>query len=288
MLVAVPSDAPGGLEAPISAHFGHCDAFTLVQIDDGKAGEVTIVKNEGHAEGGCLSPVTLLKEKGAEALLAGGMGARPLAGFRQVGIAVYSTEGKETVAEAVELFAAGECTEFADDATCGGHGGHCGGHHHAPVVREVVDGPIAEGLVARVAFRLLDDAGEEIDQADEVLYLHGQGQIVPGLERALEGQAAGAELSVTVAPADGFGERDDNRVLRVPVAELPDGITVGATVQAELPNGGILALTMTGLDGDTAVLDANHPLAGITLVFEVKVLEVLRPTAEELEHGHVH
>jgi len=82
MLIAVPSDAPGGLEAPVSAHFGHCHTFTLVQVDDGRIGNVNLLQNQGHEQGGCLVPVTLLEQNGVQALVAGGMGARPLAGFQ--------------------------------------------------------------------------------------------------------------------------------------------------------------------------------------------------------------
>ncbi len=283
MLVAVPSDAPGGLDARISDHFGHCDTFTLVEVDGGETGEVTLLDNEGHAHGGCMAPVTLLKEHGVEALVAGGMGMRPLASFQDVGIKVFSKEDATTVAEAVARFDAGGCPEFEQQQTCGG----CGGDH-APVEREVVDGPVEEGRVVRVAYRLTDEDGEEIESADAIHYLQGSGQLVPGVERALEGRRAGDSVDVTVAPEDGFGERDESRVMRVPLDQLPEGIEVGISLHAQLPNGGLMPLTVVSVEESEAVLDANHPLAGLTLVFSVDVLEVFAAAPEDLEHGHAH
>ena len=288
MLIAVPSDAPGGLEARISDHFGHCDFFTLVPVEDGEVGEATVLANEGHAQGGCMGPVTILKSHGVDALVAGGMGQRPLAGFQRAGIRVYSKETAATVLEAVKLLTAGGCAEFGDDHTCAGHGGHCGGHGHEPTPREVVDGPVEKDRVVRLSFRLTDEGGEEIDAAHDVHYLHGYGQLVPGLERALEGQVAGATLEVTVPPEDGFGERDAQRTMRVPCDQLPEGSEPGSTVHASLPNGGVIPLQVLSVEERTATLDANHPLAGRTLVFAVEVHEVLAATPEELAHRHVH
>ncbi|MFH2010860.1 MAG: NifB/NifX family molybdenum-iron cluster-binding protein [bacterium] len=134
MLLAIPSNAPGGLEAATSDHFGHCDAFTLVTLDQDTVTSVQILPNAGHAQGGCMAPVMLLKNQGVEAMLAGGMGPRPLAGFQQVGITVYYNEGAPTVGEAVELVAQGRARAFGPAQVCGGGGGNgggCGGHEHA-------------------------------------------------------------------------------------------------------------------------------------------------------------
>ena len=120
MIIAIPSDTTDGLEAVISEHFGHCAAFTLVDVTDQEIGEVSVLENAAHEQGGCMAPVTLLKEKGVEVLLAGGMGGRPLAGFQQVGIDVRFKENAGTVREAVELFISGGCPSFGDAQTCGG------------------------------------------------------------------------------------------------------------------------------------------------------------------------
>lgn len=289
MLVAIPSDSPGGLEARISDHFGHCDAFTLVQIQEQQVGSVTVLPNEAHRGGQCMAPVMFLKERGADALVAGGMGQRPLSGFQEVGITVYFKAGAKTVRDAVDLLMAGECREFAPAQTCGG-GGECGsqGRHHEQVEREVVGGPIERDRVARVSLRLRDAGGELMDVADDVRYLHGHGQLLPGLEKALEGLAAGERAEATISPEDGYGERDESRVIEVPTADLPPDLRPGAVVQAQLPGGGVMPLTVEAVEGSTATLDGNHPLAGKTLVVDVEVREVYAATADDLERGHVH
>ena len=130
MLIAVPSDAPGGLDASVSAHFGHCHAFTIVRVDDGQIGDVTNIPNAGHEHGGCMAPVMLLHQNQVEALIAGGMGMRPLAGFQQVGITVYFKEEAESVREAVQLVLDGEARVFGPAQTCSGGGGQGHGHGH--------------------------------------------------------------------------------------------------------------------------------------------------------------
>jgi len=289
MLVAVPSDSPGGLEAQISDHFGHCDVFTLVKIEEEAMGSVTILPNDAHQSGECMGPVMLLKERGAESLVAGGMGQRPLAGFQQVGITVYFKAGAKTVRDAIDLLLAGECREFGPAQTCGGHGGcESHGQRGERVAREVVDGPIEKDRVVQVSFRLSDAEGELIDASEAVRYLHGHGQLLPGLEKALEGLVAGDRTQATLSPKDGYGERDESRIVRAPTGDLPPGVAPGATLQAQLPNGGTVLMKVVAIDGPTATLDANHPLAGRTLVFDVEVREVCAATAGDLAHGHVH
>ena len=128
MKIAIPSEAPGGLEAQVSQHFGHCPVFTMVNLDQGQVKEVEIMPNVPHQQGGCLAPVNALKDAGAQALVAGGMGMRPLSGFQSVGIEVYFNEGAPTVAEAVRLVSQGKARVFGPAQTCGGEEGHCGGH----------------------------------------------------------------------------------------------------------------------------------------------------------------
>jgi FKBP-type peptidyl-prolyl cis-trans isomerase 2/predicted Fe-Mo cluster-binding NifX family protein len=289
VLVAIPSDSPGGLESRISDHFGHCDAFTLVQIDEKQVESVTVVPNEAHEGGQCMAPVMRLKEQGADSLVAGGMGQRPLSGFQEVGITVYFKAGAETVRDAVELLAAGQCQEFAPAQTCGGHG-ECGSQdqHHAQIEREVIDGPIQKDCVALVAFQLTDIEGELIDAAEDIRYLHGHGQLLPGLEKALEGLRGDERTKATISPEDGYGERDESRVIQAPTEELPPGLDPGAMVRGQLPNGQVVPFTVVTIDGPTTTLDANHPLAGKTLVFDVEVREVYAATADDLAARHVH
>jgi len=122
-IVAVPSSQPGGLEAPLGAHFGHCDLYTLVEISDGKVQGVRTLPNVPHQQGGCMAPVNHLAQNGVQILIAGGMGMRPLMGFNQVGIRVLYGNGAQTVGEAVDAFLNGRLQQFTTEFTCGGGGG---------------------------------------------------------------------------------------------------------------------------------------------------------------------
>lgn len=279
MLIAVPSETPGGLEAKISKHFGHCDTFTLVQLDDEQVGEVTVIENEAHQQGKCTGPVMLLKGKGVEALVAGGMGQRPLAGFEAAGIRVLFNEGAATVGEAIDKVIAGECREFGDEHTCGGHGGgggcgHDHGHDHQQIQRDKVDGPVEKDRVVFISFTVSDGEGQQLDDVDGIGYLHGHGQIAPGLERGLEGLSAGDSFDLTVEPQDAYGERSDGNLHKVPLDQLPEGLEAGSVVQAQSPHGGVIPLVVVELGETEATLDANHPLAGKDLVFEIELVEV--------------
>ncbi len=119
-LLAVPSEAPGGLEAVPAGHFGHCDVYTLIDLEDGIVRSVTTLPNPPHAEGGCLEPVQRLAERGVQVLPAGGMGMRPLNAFREAGIDVFRAAGFASVDEAVRAFLAGGLTAFSPDFVCRG------------------------------------------------------------------------------------------------------------------------------------------------------------------------
>jgi FKBP-type peptidyl-prolyl cis-trans isomerase SlyD len=154
---------------------------------------------------------------------------------------------------------------------------------------------IAKDRVVSIEYKLHLGDGKLIDESDPgdpLVYLHGYEEIVPGLEKALEGKKTGDSLKVQVSPEEGYGEFDPDGVEEVPRDEFPP--------EMELEEGGIV--TATDEDGDdveflvkelrdngkTVVVDFNHPLAGKTLHFEVTVREVRAATAEELEHGHAH
>lgn len=152
---------------------------------------------------------------------------------------------------------------------------------------------IAKDTVVSLEYKLTDDAGEELDRSEPgepLAYLHGHGQIVPGLEGALEGRGAGDAFDVKVAPEDGYGVHDDEGVFKIPRAKLPEGVTpeVGMELASRTPDGHIMRFRLVALAADHVVADANHPLAGKSLHFSVKVVEVRAATAEELAHGHVH
>jgi len=295
-IVAVPSEAPGGLDARISAHFGHCAMFTLVQVQDGRVGDVTVLPNEGHEHGGCMAPVMLLKQHEVEALVAGGMGMRPLAGFQQVGIKVYHTGNAGTVGEAIELMAANRCQEFGEAQTCAGGGGECGGHDHEPrrdIERPPIDGTVdvRSDRVVSFHFTLREKDGEVIESSHNgrpARYLHGHDNLVPGLERALTGLEVGAHTVVEVSAAEGYGERNEDKVIDVPRDQLPPDIEVGGLVHAQDPSGGMMALTVTEVGDALVRLDANHPLAGMDLVFDITIVCIEAAVPEELEHGHPH
>ena len=129
MKLAVPSENPGGLDAALSPHFGHCHAFTILEVTDKEINQLQVLVNGGHAAGGCMAPVMALKQAGVDALVAGGMGARPLSGFQQMGITVYFNEGAPTVREAAQLVAGGQARMFSPAQVCGSHEpGQCGNH----------------------------------------------------------------------------------------------------------------------------------------------------------------
>ncbi len=121
-IVAVPSSHPGGLDAPLGAHFGHCDLYTLVTLEDKTIQSVQVIPNVPHQQGGCMAPVTYLADQGAKALIAGGMGLRPLMGFNQVGIAVFFGGEAQSVGAAVTAFMEDKLPEFRQEHTCGGGG----------------------------------------------------------------------------------------------------------------------------------------------------------------------
>lgn len=151
---------------------------------------------------------------------------------------------------------------------------------------------IAQDQVVSIHYTLTDDAGEILDSSaggEPLAYLHGHGNLVPGLERELTGKSAGDTLRVKIAPADGYGEYDQSLVQRVPRRALKGvaNVRVGMRLHTQTA-AGARAVTVTQLTGDMVTLDGNHPLAGKNLNFEVEVTQVRAATAEELSHGHVH
>ena len=121
LLLAVPSMGAGGIECERSGHFGHCDTFTLVEIDGDAVKAVSIIGNPPHVEGGCLAPVNLLASHGVTAIVVAGMGARPLAGFQDAGIDVYFENVTPVVGDVVKRLLAGECEVMDAQYTCQGH-----------------------------------------------------------------------------------------------------------------------------------------------------------------------
>ena len=118
--IAIPSDGEGGLDGIRAGHFGHCDVFTFVDLEDGQIKEVSTLANVEHMQGGCMVPVNLLAEHQVDALIVGGIGMRPLMGFRQVGIAVYHEDQRMEIRPVVEDMIAGKLMMIDDTQVCGG------------------------------------------------------------------------------------------------------------------------------------------------------------------------
>jgi FKBP-type peptidyl-prolyl cis-trans isomerase SlyD len=151
---------------------------------------------------------------------------------------------------------------------------------------------IAKNKVVSIDYTLKDDAGEVIDSSEgfePMFYLHGFDNIVPGLEKALDGKQAGDQIQVSVSPAEGYGERDDSLQQVVPKEAFQgiDDLEVGMQFRADSDEGQQI-VTILAIDGDNVTVDGNHPLAGETLNFDITVVEVRDASADELEHGHVH
>ena len=122
--IAIPSMEQGGLEGVRAGHFGHCDVFTLVDVEDGRIKEVTTLPNQEHAQGGCMIPVNLLADNNVNALIVGGIGMRPLMGFKNAGIDVYYDAERAEIKPVVEDLIAGDLPVIGDDQVCGGGQGH--------------------------------------------------------------------------------------------------------------------------------------------------------------------
>jgi FKBP-type peptidyl-prolyl cis-trans isomerase SlyD len=151
---------------------------------------------------------------------------------------------------------------------------------------------IAQDQVVSIHYTLRNDAGDVLDKSSDgapLSYLHGHGNLIPGLERELAGKNTGDKLQVKIPPADGYGEYDKQLVQRVPRRALKGvpNVKVGMRLHAQTEQGA-RQVTVTQLTGDLVTLDGNHPLAGQHLNFEVEVADIRAATAEELEHGHVH
>ncbi|MDH4074099.1 MAG: peptidylprolyl isomerase [Gammaproteobacteria bacterium] len=151
---------------------------------------------------------------------------------------------------------------------------------------------IAHEKVVSIHYTLTNSEGSVLDSSsgnDPLAYLHGFGNIIPGLENALEGKEAGEKLSVTVEPEQGYGARDEQLVQAVPRTAFKgvEELAPGMQFQAQGPQGTRLVV-VTQVAADVVTVDANHPLAGQTLHFEVEVSGVRDATSVELEHGHVH
>lgn len=152
---------------------------------------------------------------------------------------------------------------------------------------------VADNTVVTIHYHLTDDEGQVLDSSqgkDPLSYLHGFQNIIPGLEDALAGKSAGEKLDVTVEAAQAYGEIIDGLIQEVPAEIFKDVAEVkpGMVFQAEDQSGHLQNFMIRSIQGNTVTIDANHPLAGKRLHFQVSVESVRQASPEELDHGHVH
>ncbi|HCA81594.1 MAG TPA: peptidylprolyl isomerase [Bacteroidetes bacterium] len=151
---------------------------------------------------------------------------------------------------------------------------------------------VQRNKVVTINYTLTDESGSLLESSEgqePLTYLHGVGNLIPGLEASLEGKSAGTSLEVSVPPEEGYGVWDQEKIVDIPKSQFSgvDKVEVGMqfSVQSEA---GEEVVTVSKVEGDIVTIDANHPLAGKILSFDVTIVGIRDATAEELDHGHVH
>ncbi len=147
--------------------------------------------------------------------------------------------------------------------------------------------------VVSIHYELTNNDGDVLDSSegqDPLTYLHGVGNLIPGLEKEILDKTVGDAFNVTVAPGEGYGEVEEELVQTVPVSvfEGVEKVEPGMQFRASGPGGDAQLITVTAVEGDMVTIDGNHPLAGVTLNFKVEITAIRAATDEEIEHGHVH
>ncbi|MFK7809443.1 MAG: peptidylprolyl isomerase [Saprospiraceae bacterium] len=151
---------------------------------------------------------------------------------------------------------------------------------------------IQNNCVVGIDYTLTDSDGAVVDTTldrEPLLYLHGAANLLPGMEKALEGKTEGDKFKLTLTPEEAFGVRDEALMHRVPTAELQhiENLQEGSQIQAQSESGNQI-YTVILIENEEVTLDGNHPLAGVTLNFDVDVKSVRAATDEEVEHKHAH
>ncbi len=151
---------------------------------------------------------------------------------------------------------------------------------------------VSEKMAVSIHYTLTNSTGEKLDSTqgeDPMVYLHGAGQIISGLEDVLKGKRVGDKLNTTIAPAEAYGEFREDMIQVVPLTmfEGIDKVEVGMQFHADASHG-VNVVTITKIDGDQATVDGNHPMAGQALTFEVEVMDIRSATEDELSHQHIH
>lgn len=152
---------------------------------------------------------------------------------------------------------------------------------------------IGNNLVVSMHYKLTNDDGNVLDSSENsepLSYLHGAGNIIPGLEKALVGKVEGDSLQVSIEPAEAYGEINPGLVQTVEkeIFQGVDSVEVGMMFQAQAPDGSMQRIQVKKVDGNEVTIDANHPLAGVVLHFDIDIVGVREATEEEVAHGHPH
>lgn len=151
---------------------------------------------------------------------------------------------------------------------------------------------VANNMAVSIHYTLFNDDGDVIDSSvghDALVYLHGQGNIISGLEQALQGKSIGDKLNVRIDPEDAYGGFMEERVQVIPrsMFEGVDDLEVGMQFHADVSSGpGVVSIV--AIDGDDITIDGNHPLAGQALTFDVEIVDIRPASGEEIAHGHIH
>jgi len=152
---------------------------------------------------------------------------------------------------------------------------------------------IGDNSVVSMHYKLTDDDGNVMDSSEgsePLSYFHGAGNIIPGLGKALVGKVEGDSLQVRVEPAEAYGEIMPNLIQTVERALFQgvESVKVGMVFEAKASNGSVQHFVVKKVDGDKVTIDANHPLAGVVLHFDIKIVDVREATEEEVAQGHTH
>ena len=151
---------------------------------------------------------------------------------------------------------------------------------------------IANERVVSISYTLTNGEGEELDSSgkEPLVYLHGAGNLIKGLEQALDGKDAGASFKTAIEPDLAYGEVDTRLIQEVPRPQLAEieNLRVGMALQSKTEDGHTQRFVVDAIGDDTVTINANHPLSGVTLLFDITVEHVREATQEEIEHGHPH
>lgn len=147
-------------------------------------------------------------------------------------------------------------------------------------------------MAVSIHYTLTNDSGEQLDSSRgeaPLEYLHGFGQIIKGLEKALLGKQVGDTLNVTIQPEEAYGVRQDNleQIVSMDLFQGVDRVEEGMQFHADASHG-VDIVTVTKIDGDQVTIDGNHPLAGEALTFDVEIIDIRPATEDEINHKHIH